>query len=115
MPNPYTPTKACPHRWCRPAHRLLGVGGLFIIAGMLYRQTVLGALVIVMSVLSVALYATLTKRSVGDTLLADLQPTVPLTVRQGWATTAVVIDWVLVITVPSSILGIATGPAIRTT
>lgn len=114
MPKPYTPTKACPHRWCRPAHRVLGAAGLLIMAGLLYKQTALGALILVMCVLSVALYATATKRSMGDTMLEDLTPVTPLTVRQGWATTAVVIDWVLVIGVPSSILSVATQPSNRT-
>ncbi|MFE2346501.1 hypothetical protein [Kitasatospora cineracea] len=82
-------------------------------AGLLYRQTALGALLLVMCVLSTALYATLTKRSIGDTVLEDLTPVTPLAVRQGWATIAVVIDWMLVVGVPSVILGIATGPSIR--
>lgn len=117
MRKPFTPTKACPHRWCRPAHNIISVTGLLIIAGLLYKQTAVAALVLVMCVLATAAYAILTKRNMGEAMLdtVDLAPITPLTVRQGWATTAVVIDWVVVGGGSSSILSIATAPTSRGT
>lgn len=93
MPKtPFTVTKACPHRWCRPVHRAITALGGLAVAILLYRQPMFLVIILVLGVLSTSLYLAVTRKSLHDVAAEDLRPIVPLTVRPGWASTAVTLD-----------------------
>lgn len=49
--KPHTPTKRCPHRWCRPMHRLGGALGLAALGPALFHAGVLYMIFLAISIL----------------------------------------------------------------
>ncbi|OKI16541.1 hypothetical protein [Streptomyces sp. CB03911] len=107
MSKPHTPTKACPHRWCRPAHRTAtALGGIAVVA-IAVRQPWFLTILVALTVLTMATYAVITRKSMLDVATEDLPPIIPLMVRPGWANAAVSIDLLFLLTTPVMVLAVA--------
>lgn len=114
--KPYTPTKRCPHRYCRTVHSLLVSVGTLIICVALARSPLLILGMILFVTVAVAISALVHKRTMKDQLTTgsitdDLKPTVPLVVRPGWAVIALGMDVLYLLNGSSFAMSLLVQPA----
>lgn len=105
--KPYSPTKSCPHRWCRPVHLILGAIGLASLGPTLWQA---GWKYLVFSALALVIMAQVEKiawkgKSAADRAMEDQvaqgagsagnMSSRHLVVRPVWARIAICMDCVM--------------------
>ncbi|MEE1828056.1 hypothetical protein PUR61_38645 [Streptomyces sp. BE20] len=106
MRKPHTLTKACPHRWCRPLHRVLATESIVLLAAISIHQLAYLAYLLVLVVLVTAVVSLTTRRTATDRAMDDFKRVDPADVRVGWANLAVSLDLAFAVIGPLAIAGV---------
>jgi hypothetical protein len=109
--KPFVPSRQCPHRWCRPAHRWIGWVGLVLIVATFIENPIMEAVCFVFSMIVAT--ALLTSRMgtgthgrvAHQTAGADGSAETEVVVDHRWATIAAACD---VVICAASVLELAT-------
>lgn len=94
--KPFRPTRMCPHRFCRHAHKIILIPGLIIGPLTLSGGLAMLAVYLVGALLVGAGVALITRKPVTDAVLDMLTPSRYLIVRPVWARIAGILDILLV-------------------
>ncbi|GAA2815511.1 hypothetical protein GCM10010441_45180 [Kitasatospora paracochleata] len=92
MRKPPVLTKGCPHRWCRPLHRVLTAEGAVLVVALSLHQLGYLAYLLALSVLVRSIVALVTRRTLADSAADDDRTVEPGDVRSRWANLAVSLD-----------------------
>ncbi|MFJ6777596.1 hypothetical protein ACIQOV_42720 [Kitasatospora sp. NPDC091257] len=106
MREPHTLTRACPHRWCRPLHRVLTAEGIVLVLAISIHQLAYLAYLLVLLVLVFSVVSLVARRTVGDMAMDDVKKVDPIDVRTGWANLAVSLDLAFATVGPLGIAGV---------
>lgn len=113
----FTPTRYCPHRWCRRLHLATGVPVLLMLALILVRDAhpwIALAYLAVCAVTGLVISARVHGHTPREEVLATLEPAAvshPLVVRRGWARLAVTLDAMMFAAATLVVVGDLTWPA----
>lgn len=90
---PRHPTKMCPHRWCRPAHRIATL--VFLIDGGIGLASTAGVVLLAISLVAVPIAIAISRMSAPVELVMPVRTV--LRVSPGWARAALIMDgvWIL--------------------
>ncbi|MEV7929033.1 hypothetical protein [Kitasatospora sp. NPDC088779] len=106
MRKPHSLTRACPHRWCRPLHRVLTTEGIVLIVAISIHQLAYLAYMLVLIVLVNSVVSLATRRTVADMAMDDFKKVDQVNVRTGWANLAVSLDLAFAVISPFVIAGV---------
>ncbi|MGA5598482.1 hypothetical protein ACPCSE_30030 [Streptomyces cellulosae] len=94
----HTPTRLCPHRWCRPVHTLLTVVAVALLAPLVFHSIVVALALPALGLISYAILRavrgrTLTELAAEDVATRHSTSSAPhLVYRPGWARIAIAGD-----------------------
>ncbi|MFF2618550.1 hypothetical protein [Kitasatospora sp. NPDC058046] len=106
MRKPDSLTRACPHRWCRPLHRVLSAEGIVFVVAICIHQLAYLAYLLVLLVLVYSVVPLVTRRTVVEAAMDDVSKVDPIDVRTGWANLAVGLDLAFAVVGPFAIAGV---------
>ncbi|MFD9066327.1 hypothetical protein ACFVZ3_32970 [Kitasatospora purpeofusca] len=103
MRKPSPLTRACPHRWCRPLHRILTAESIVLVVATLIHQPGYLAYLLVVVVLVNCVLSLMARSIAAETATDDLEKIDPIDVRTGWANFAAALDLVFTVLAPFAI------------
>ncbi|MGY0466792.1 hypothetical protein ACW14Y_42035 (plasmid) [Kitasatospora sp. cg17-2] len=103
MRKPSALTRACPHRWCRPLHRILTAESIVLLVTALIHQPGYLAYLLVVVVLVNCVLSLVARRTAVETATDDLEKIDPIDVRTGWASRAAALDLTFAVLAPFAI------------
>lgn len=117
----HEPTRACPHRLCRPLHGIAAIGGLAFIAAAAADEPYLLLILVVGALFSAAIYRIVHKQTMADSVREAVDGHVHFEVRARWANAAATVDGILAVVIVTCFIiacitwqGGDSGPVSRT-